>query len=98
MKISQGNFLCNYLKQKCHFSPFYKTVEQNRFCLGGWYQWDGGGGGERVWKDEYSANTVYTCLEMEEMRLVETILGVEGEGVKEKGGGGEFKYDRFDTL
>jgi hypothetical protein len=51
-----------------------------------------------VWKDEYSANTVYTCLEMEEMRLVETILGVEGEGVKEKGGGGEFKYDRFDTL
>jgi hypothetical protein len=28
----------------------------------GWYQWEGGGGGERVWKCEYSANTVYTCM------------------------------------
>jgi hypothetical protein len=29
---------------------------------------------------------------------VETILGMGGSGVKESGGGDEFKYDIFDTL
>jgi hypothetical protein len=33
------------------------------------------------------------------MRLIETIPGMEGgAGIKENGGGGEFKYDIFDTL
>jgi hypothetical protein len=29
---------------------------------------------------------------------VETILGIGGGGIKENSGGGEFKYDIFDTL
>jgi hypothetical protein len=29
---------------------------------------------------------------------VETVPGIRGEGVKDSSGGGEFKYDRFDTL
>jgi hypothetical protein len=28
----------------------------------GWYQWEGGRDGERVWEDKYSANTMYTCM------------------------------------
>jgi hypothetical protein len=32
------------------------------------------------------------------MRPVETIPRVEGEGMEENGGRGEFKYDIFDTL
>jgi hypothetical protein len=31
-------------------------------------------------------------------RLVETIPGVVGVGIKENGGGGELKYDIFDIL
>jgi hypothetical protein len=44
----------------------------------GLYQWEGGGGGERVCKGEYGANTVYTCMQMEN-GPVKTILGM-GEG------------------
>jgi hypothetical protein len=33
-----------------------------------------------------------------EMIPVETIPGIEGGQIKENGGGGEFKYDIFDTL
>jgi hypothetical protein len=29
---------------------------------------------------------------------VETVPGIKGEGMKENSGGGEFKYDIFDTL
>jgi hypothetical protein len=29
---------------------------------------------------------------------VQTIPGMGGEGIKENGGGGEFKYDIFDIL
>jgi hypothetical protein len=32
------------------------------------------------------------------MRPIETILGMEEEEIQENGGGGEFKYDMFDTL
>jgi hypothetical protein len=32
------------------------------------------------------------------MRLVETVPGIGGGVIKEKDGGGEFKYDIFDTL
>jgi hypothetical protein len=32
------------------------------------------------------------------MRAVETIPGMEGEGIKENDGGGEFKYDIFDIC
>jgi orotate phosphoribosyltransferase-like protein len=31
------------------------------------------------------------------MRSVETIPGIAGGGIKENGGGGEFKYDIFDV-
>jgi hypothetical protein len=38
--------------------------QEGRKCpaWGKWYQWRKGGGGERMWEDEYSANTVYTCM------------------------------------
>jgi hypothetical protein len=29
---------------------------------------------------------------------VETVPGIKGQGMKESSGGGEFKYDIFDTL
>jgi hypothetical protein len=32
------------------------------------------------------------------MTPVETIPGIGGGGIKETGGGGEFKYDIFDTT
>jgi hypothetical protein len=32
------------------------------------------------------------------MILVETVARIEGEEMKESNGGGEFKYDIFDTL
>jgi hypothetical protein len=31
------------------------------------------------------------------MILVETVPGIGGEGMKKSSGGGEFKYDLFDT-
>jgi hypothetical protein len=33
-----------------------------------------------------------------EKRYVETVPEMKGGGIKENGGGGEFKYDIFDTL
>jgi hypothetical protein len=35
---------------------------------------------------------------MQKMLPVKTILGMGRGGVKESSGGGEFKYDIFDTL
>jgi hypothetical protein len=51
------------LNKNVIFFFFYKIKEQggqNRSCLGGWYQWEGGGCGEMVKEDKYGTNTVYT--------------------------------------
>jgi hypothetical protein len=66
MEMSQGNSLCSYLKQtKMPFFFFYKIREwegRKGPASGSWYQWEGGGGDERVWESEHGANTVYTCI------------------------------------
>jgi hypothetical protein len=65
MEMSHGNSLFSYLKQtKMSFFFFYKIGEQEERTgpvRGGWYQWEGGGCGERVWDGECDANTAYTC-------------------------------------
>jgi hypothetical protein len=56
MEMLQGNFLCSYLKQaKMSFFFlsffFYKIGDQEGgigSVWGGWYQWEWGGGGERI--------------------------------------------------
>jgi hypothetical protein len=66
MEVPQGNSLCSYLKQaKMSFFSFIK-LENRRMeqVLPDWYQWEEGGGWERVWEGEYSANTAYTCMQM----------------------------------
>jgi hypothetical protein len=35
---------------------------------------------------------------MEKMIPVETVPGIDRAGIKESGGGGDFKYDIFDIL
>jgi hypothetical protein len=73
MEASKGKFLCSYLKKfkMLLFSSFliqnWRKGGQKRSCLGGgdWYQWEGGGDGERVKRGVYGENTVYTCMEME---------------------------------
>jgi hypothetical protein len=65
MKMSQGNSLCSYLKQKCWVFFFYKIEEQEGRTSpvwGGSYQWEVGRSGEKVKEGEYVANTVYTCM------------------------------------
>jgi hypothetical protein len=48
-------------KQKCHI--FFSFREGRTGPVwGDWYQWEEGGGEERVWEDEYGANIVYTCV------------------------------------
>jgi hypothetical protein len=51
MEISKGNSLYSCLKQR-KMSFFSFTKSENRWAkqalLGGWYQWEGGGCGERV--------------------------------------------------
>jgi hypothetical protein len=44
------------------FFFFYRIREQE--SGGDWYQWEGEEGGKRLWKGEYSANTVYTYVKM----------------------------------
>jgi hypothetical protein len=62
MKMSQGNFLCSYLKQT-KMSFFYFTKSENRFCRGG----EGlvpvgqGGCGEEV----NMVQILYTCMQLE---------------------------------
>jgi hypothetical protein len=67
MEIPQGNSLCSYLKStKMSFFSLLqnqRTEGQNRSCLGRLIPV--GGGKERVWEGEYSANTMYTCMRME---------------------------------
>jgi hypothetical protein len=41
--------------------------------------------------------SIYICI-YAKMIPVETIPGMVWEGIKERCGGGEFKYDIFDTL
>jgi hypothetical protein len=73
LEILQGNSLCNYLylKQAKMLGIFFffllqnrRTGGQNRSSLrvqgGGWYQWRDGR--VRRQEDEYSANSVYTCM------------------------------------
>jgi hypothetical protein len=64
MEMSQEDSLCSYPKQtKMSFFSFTKSenrrTEQVLPGEGG-ISW-GGGGGETVWKGEYSAHTVYIC-------------------------------------
>jgi hypothetical protein len=66
MEVSKGNSLNSYLKQtKMSFFFFlfflYKTREQNR-SRGRGVPVGEGRGGERVYKGEHDANTVYTCM------------------------------------
>jgi hypothetical protein len=58
----------------------------------GWHQWEG----ENIRKGCRSVNMVEYYVLMYDngkLRPVETIQGMEGEGIKENDGGGEFKYD-----
>jgi hypothetical protein len=62
MEMSQGNSLCSYLKQKCHFFKQNQTTGRRAGPAwegGSWYQWERGGGGESVWDGEYSASTTH---------------------------------------
>jgi hypothetical protein len=73
MKMSQGNFLCSYLKQT-KMSFFYFTKSENRFCLG----WGGVGtsGTGRMWgRGEYGTNTVHMYA-TGKMRPVKTVPGM----------------------
>jgi hypothetical protein len=68
MEMSQGNSLCSYLKQTKMKFFFSFTKSENRrveqVLPGGiGATGRGAGGGERVWDGEYSANTVYTCIQ-----------------------------------
>jgi hypothetical protein len=50
-----------------------------------------------MWEGEYSAHTVYTCVNGK-MIPVETIPGMRGRGKRKNDGGREFNYDIFDIL
>jgi hypothetical protein len=54
MEMSKGNSPSSYFKQKCQLFSFYKTGEQEGrigpVWVGGWYKWEGRGGGESVSK------------------------------------------------
>jgi hypothetical protein len=65
---------------------------------GGWYQWEG----EKWWGKEIGGwiwCKKCICIYVNGKSIhAETIPGIEGGGYKESSGGGEFKYDIFDTL
>jgi hypothetical protein len=79
-------------KQKCHFFFFYKIGEQEGRTgpvWRDWYQWEGGGSGERVWEGEFSAD----CAHINGKIIpVETISGMGGRGIKENCRGGKCKH------
>jgi hypothetical protein len=50
------------LRSLIHFELIFVQDERHVLPGGGWYQWEEGGSGEKVWEDEYSANTVYKCM------------------------------------
>jgi hypothetical protein len=65
MEMSQGKSLCSHLKQAkktlfCFTKSENKKAE--RVLPGALVPVGWGGGRERVWEGEYSANTVYTCM------------------------------------
>jgi hypothetical protein len=91
-----SSFISN--KQKFHIFLFSSTKLENRSCpSGGWHQWEGGGSG----KGYRRVNTVKKCVYMYvnvKMIPTETFPG-KGEGeIAESTGGGEFKYDIFNTF
>jgi hypothetical protein len=90
METNQGISLWGYLYLKLAKTPcfsfyllrffFYKIGEQEgRTGSAGegecWHQWEGEGGREKGWEDEYDVNNVYT-----EMIPVETVPGIGGGG------------------
>jgi hypothetical protein len=71
MEVSQGKSLCSHLKKvkpPFFLFLFFNTKSENRRAeqvlarRWGWYQWEGGGDGERVKKGEYDTNTVYIYM------------------------------------
>jgi hypothetical protein len=91
--ISLYSYLYHKLaKTPCFFINFYIfscTKSQNRRAeqvlpQGAWAPVGGGGNGKRGRR----------------MNLlpVKTVPGISGQGMKESSGGGEFKYNIFDTL
>jgi hypothetical protein len=79
MEMSQWNTLCSYLKLTKLSFFFQKRRRQNRSCLGGWYQWKGGGHLERVKEGEY-------YVLMNENGKNETCWNSSGMGVREDKG------------
>jgi hypothetical protein len=83
------------------FFSFTKIREQEgrtgpAWGSGSWYQWEGRGGGERVRKvNMVQKMCTYVC-KCKKNYLSKPFQ--EWEGVKESNGGGELKYDIFDTL
>jgi hypothetical protein len=75
-------------KQKCLLKIENRVVKE--VMSYGWFQWEGGEHKKRVYEDECSENIMYSCMEM---RHLETITVMWGEGGKENDGGGEFKYN-----
>jgi hypothetical protein len=57
-----------------------------------------GGDGEKGQEDEYSANIVYTCMQMQKLYLLKVFQKCGEEGIKESSGGGEFKNAIFSML
>jgi hypothetical protein len=81
-----ANFISNWQKKKSCFSFYLSSIFFYKIE-------DGGERGRRM-------NTVQKCIYIyinAKMIPVETVLGISGEGIKESGGQGEFKYDIFDT-
>jgi hypothetical protein len=113
MEISQGNSLCIYLsltrKKSCFsfalfFFFFCKIGEQDRrtgILWGGdggsWYQHEGRSSEDRELEGEYftKKKCVHQYINVE-LIPVETIPIIGRR--KKSNGGGEFKYDIFDTL
>jgi hypothetical protein len=65
-EMPQGSSVYSYLKHtKMSFYFFLqnqKTGRRNSYCLQSWYEWDKGGGGEKMWEGEYGASIVYKKL------------------------------------
>jgi hypothetical protein len=64
---------------------------------GGWYQWEWGGHKERV-QDEYGGNIMYSWIQMEKIRPVETILGVRVGGYRKMMGRGNSTMIYFENF
>jgi hypothetical protein len=49
-------------------------MEDRRFPFWGWYQWVGGGLRKIVKEGKYGENNMYSCMKMEQLRSVGTVL------------------------